>query len=106
MAAEDPRKTVLITGCSPGGIGHALALAFHAHGLRVFATARTTKQISDLTLQGIETLPLVVDNDESILSCFKDVEQLTEGRGLDYLGQYWSQMASGSDGADDEGRQQ
>ncbi|OCT50994.1 NADPH-dependent 1-acyldihydroxyacetone phosphate reductase [Cladophialophora carrionii] len=85
MAAEHHRKTVLITGCSPGGIGHALALAFHARGLRVFATARTTTQISDLSLQGIETLPLVVDDDESILSCFRDVEQLTEGRGLDYL---------------------
>lgn len=90
MATSKPseRKTVLITGCSPGGIGHALALCFHSRGLRVFATARTTKQISDLADQGIETLPLIVDNDESILSCFKTVEQLTEGRGLDFLGTF------------------
>jgi len=85
MAGNDERKSVLITGCSPGGIGHALARAFHARGLRVFATARTTKQIDDLAEQGIETLPLVVDNDASILSCFKSVEELTQGRGLDYL---------------------
>ncbi|EXJ58039.1 oxidoreductase [Cladophialophora yegresii CBS 114405] len=86
MAPNDRRKTVLITGCSPGGIGHALARAFHARGLRVFATARTTQQINDLSLvQGIETLPLVVDDDESILSCYAQVEQLTEARGLDYL---------------------
>ena len=88
MAAKDERKTVLITGCSPGGIGHALALSFHARGLRVFATARTARQISDLVEKGIETLPLVVDNDESILSSFRTIESLTEGRGLDYLGKF------------------
>ena len=87
MASTDERKTVLITGCSPGGIGHALAVVFHARGLRVFATARTTKQIESLAEQGIETLALVVDDDESILSCVKAVEELTEGRGLDYLGE-------------------
>ncbi|KIW32913.1 uncharacterized protein PV07_04426 [Cladophialophora immunda] len=85
MAATDHRKSVLITGCSQGGIGHALALAFHARGLRVFATARTTGQIVDLAEKGIETLSLVVDDDDSILSCFRSVEQLTDGRGLDYL---------------------
>ncbi|KAH0831651.1 hypothetical protein AYO21_01850 [Fonsecaea monophora] len=85
MATTDHRKSVLITGCSPGGIGHALALAFHTRGLRVFATARTTGQIIDLSEKGIETLPLVVDDDSSILSCFKSVEELTDGRGLDYL---------------------
>ncbi|EXJ69084.1 oxidoreductase [Cladophialophora psammophila CBS 110553] len=85
MATTDHRKSVLITGCSPGGIGHALALAFHARGLRVFATARTTGRIEDLSQKGIETLALVVDDDVSILTCFKTVEQLTHGHGLDYL---------------------
>ena len=78
---------MLITGCSPGGIGHALALCFHARGLRVLATARTTKQINDLAEKGLETLALVVDDDESILSCARAVDRLTEDRGLDYLGE-------------------
>jgi short-subunit dehydrogenase involved in D-alanine esterification of teichoic acids len=28
----DERKTVLITGCAPGGIGHSLATNFHEAG--------------------------------------------------------------------------
>ena len=88
MAALDNRKTVLITGCSPGGIGYSLALAFHAKGLRVFATARSTEQLRSLTEKRIEALPLVVDNDDSILSCKTAIESLTQGRGLDYLGQH------------------
>ncbi|KAN0091816.1 hypothetical protein V8E51_017663 [Hyaloscypha variabilis] len=55
MVAES--KSVLITGCSPGGIGHAIALEFRSKGswvllenrneltpyagFRVFATARS-----------------------------------------------------------------
>ncbi|KAI0852016.1 hypothetical protein F5Y00DRAFT_258973 [Daldinia vernicosa] len=34
------RKTVLVTGCSEGGIGHALVDEFQSRGLHVFATAR------------------------------------------------------------------
>ncbi|KAL2443867.1 Short-chain dehydrogenase virD [Exophiala dermatitidis] len=85
MTSTDTRKTVLITGCAPGGIGHALSLAFHSKGLRVFATARSTSQLTSLSGKGIETLSLVVDDDESILSCVATVEKLTGGRGLDYL---------------------
>ncbi|KIW19804.1 hypothetical protein PV08_00379 [Exophiala spinifera] len=85
MTEVDDRKTVLITGCAPGGIGHSLALEFHARGLRVLATARKTEQLTSLSEKGIETLSLVVDNDESIVSCREAVERLTKGRGLDYL---------------------
>ncbi|KIW55738.1 hypothetical protein PV05_04467 [Exophiala xenobiotica] len=85
MTTVDVRKTVLVTGCAPGGIGHALAIAFHARGLRVFATARRTEQLASLSANGIETLSLVVDDDDSILACKATVEKLTNGRGLDYL---------------------
>lgn len=87
MTTVDDRKTVLITGCAPGGIGHALAITFHARGLRVIATARRTEQLSSLSEKDIETLSLVVDNDDSILECKATIEKLTNGRGLDYLGE-------------------
>ncbi|RHZ43618.1 uncharacterized protein CDV56_102298 [Aspergillus thermomutatus] len=71
-AARDNRKSVLITGCSPGGIGNSLAREFHRNGLRVFATARDAKKIDDLAALGIETLDLVVDDEESVKSCYSE----------------------------------
>ncbi|KAL5356218.1 short chain dehydrogenase/reductase [Aspergillus floccosus] len=83
--AEDKRKAVLITGCSPGGIGNALAREFHRQGLRVFATARDAKTIEDLATVGIETLSLVVDDKESVQRCYEEVVKLLGDKGLDYL---------------------
>ncbi|KAK6839365.1 Short-chain dehydrogenase/reductase SDR [Apiospora arundinis] len=40
--------TVLITGCSDGGLGSALALAFHDAGFHVYATARDGAKMGDL----------------------------------------------------------
>ncbi|KAL8670143.1 MAG: hypothetical protein Q9168_005308 [Polycauliona sp. 1 TL-2023] len=80
----DSRKAVLITGCSPGGIGHALAQEFHVRGLRVFATARSTEAVQDLADVGIETLALEVTSEESINACKEEVIRRTGGR-LDYL---------------------
>ncbi|KZF22785.1 NAD(P)-binding protein [Xylona heveae TC161] len=80
----DQRKTVLITGCSPGGIGNSFAREFHAKGLRVFATARSRSVLADLEALGIETLDLEVDNEESVTKARREVERLTGG-GLDVL---------------------
>ncbi|KAF2210904.1 hypothetical protein CERZMDRAFT_44391 [Cercospora zeae-maydis SCOH1-5] len=77
-------KSVLITGCSKGGIGHALAREFKKHGLRVFATARKAETISDLADQGVETLSLEATDQDSINALRREVESRTEGR-LDFL---------------------
>lgn len=42
------RKVVLITGCSGGGIGFELCLAFHAQNYKVFATARDLQKLEGL----------------------------------------------------------
>lgn len=80
----ESRKTVLITGCSPGGIGNALAREFHSQGLQVFATARTAEAIKDLADLGIITLSLEVTSEDSINVCKAEVLERTGG-GLDYL---------------------
>lgn len=78
------QKTVLITGCSPGGIGHSLALEFKSKNFRVFATARKAEGLSELAAQGIETLSLEVTSLESIQALCKEIASRTGGK-LDYL---------------------
>jgi len=58
-------KTVLITGCS-SGIGEALALEFHKRGHRVIATARRIDSLQALSVRGLRTLALDVDDAQSI----------------------------------------
>lgn len=77
-------KSVLITGCTPGGIGHSLAQEFKSKGLRVFATARKAESISALEDQGIETLSLEVSNPTSINALKDEIQSRTDGK-LDIL---------------------
>jgi NADP-dependent 3-hydroxy acid dehydrogenase YdfG len=42
------KRTVLITGCTDGGIGSALAQEFNKHGYKVFASARRMEAMSAL----------------------------------------------------------
>lgn len=63
------KRTVLITGCSDGGLGSALAIALHKAGLHVYATARNPSKMTELTSLGIETLTLDVQSDSSIAAC-------------------------------------
>ncbi|KAI0048478.1 NAD-P-binding protein [Auriscalpium vulgare] len=78
--STDDRKSVLITGCSAGGIGHALATEFHAKGLRVFATSRTLMSMQDLADMGIETLALDVTDANAIQDVRNRVSVLTGGK--------------------------
>ena len=70
------KKTVLITGCSEGGMGAALAVAFQEAGLRVYATARDPSKMASLERAGIETLTLDVMSAESIAACVAKVLSL------------------------------
>ena len=74
------RKSVLITGCSEGGIGHALAKSFQKHGFHVFATARTPAKMSALeNIAGITLLPLDVTSTPSIAYAVSEVQAQTGG---------------------------
>lgn len=78
-------KSVLITGCSDGGIGSALALTFASHGLLVFAGARQTSKMSALSnLPNVRLLELDILKSEDITRTVAVVKKEAGGR-LDYL---------------------
>jgi 1-acylglycerone phosphate reductase len=79
MAISQASKTVLITGCSDGGLGAALATEYHKAGYRVFATARTPSKMAALKASGIETLTLDVLSESSLSACVSEVQKLTGG---------------------------
>ena len=77
-------QTVFITGCSPGGIGNALAREYHARGCHVIASARRPDALTDLAALGIDTLLLDVDSEASVAQAVADVTAITKGQ-LDVL---------------------
>ncbi|KAJ6437643.1 oxidoreductase, short-chain dehydrogenase/reductase family [Purpureocillium lavendulum] len=78
-------KTILITGCSMGGIGDALAQSLAGQGHHVFVTARDTSRISPelRSLFNVSILTLDVSSAVSIADAAEAVRQT--GRGLDVL---------------------
>jgi len=79
-------KTVLITGCSNGGIGSALAMAFQKTGHRIFAGIRNPAKASDITsLPNVTILPLDVTSKDSIQKAVDTINAETDERGLDIL---------------------
>jgi 1-acylglycerone phosphate reductase len=81
------KRTVLITGCSDGGLGAALAIAFHKAGLHVYATARNPSKMTQLVSLGIETFTLDVLSDSSIAACvskLSDLDILANNAGATY----------------------
>jgi NAD(P)-dependent dehydrogenase (short-subunit alcohol dehydrogenase family) len=71
-------KVVFITGCS-SGIGAAMAQEFHRRGHIVYATARKADALMSLASEGLRTLTLDVNNDESIAAAISAVDR-GEGR--------------------------
>ncbi|KAJ6526745.1 hypothetical protein B0H19DRAFT_1214742 [Mycena capillaripes] len=78
------KKTVLITGCTDGGIGAALAKEFHSQGCRVFATSRRLETMSASSAPGIETLALDVTEISAIKKTRDEISTRTGGK-LDIL---------------------
>lgn len=76
-------KSVLITGCSEGGIGSSLAEAFLERGLHVFATARDVSKMSHLKKENVTLLALDVTNPSQISAVLDAVKK--HGNTLDYL---------------------
>ncbi|ETS86941.1 hypothetical protein PFICI_00769 [Pestalotiopsis fici W106-1] len=78
------KEGVLITGCSDGGIGSALALEFQRRGYHVFATARNPSKMSRLNgLSGVTTLALDVVKPDDMKTAVAAVEG--SGTTLKYL---------------------
>ncbi|PVI05931.1 NAD(P)-binding protein [Periconia macrospinosa] len=83
MATPKPQKYVLITGCTPGGIGHYLALEFASKGFNVLATVRDpSKYTAPHSL--ITYLPLELTSPSSMATLFSTVSDITSGK-LDIL---------------------
>lgn len=78
-------KTILITGCSAGGIGAALAHTIASQGHNVYATARNTSKIpTELSkLANVTIVQLDVTSTSSITEAAKAVA--ADGKGLDVL---------------------
>ncbi|KAK2779329.1 hypothetical protein FQN52_002498, partial [Onygenales sp. PD_12] len=78
-------KTVLVTGCSKGGLGATMAKVYASKGFRVFATLRNKSKTGDLTeIDGIEIVELEVTSTESIRQCADSIAKRTGGS-LDIL---------------------
>ncbi|KAL1878229.1 hypothetical protein Daus18300_002146 [Diaporthe australafricana] len=78
-------KSILVTGCSAGGIGDALALALALQGHHVFATARNPAKVPETlsSLSKVTVLKLDVSSAESVTEAAKAVAE--SGQGLDVL---------------------
>jgi 1-acylglycerone phosphate reductase len=84
MPANAAPKSVLITGCSEGGIGHTLALEWKSRGYRVFATARTLASMTTLEQAGIECFEMDVTVLDTMKAVKEQVAEKTSGK-LDIL---------------------
>lgn len=66
---------VLVTGCSEGGIGHALCVEFISAGCTVFATARNVEKMKGLESLGAHLLSLDVTSADAVRAVVDEVIQ-------------------------------
>ncbi|WP_047249576.1 SDR family oxidoreductase [Chromobacterium subtsugae] len=80
---SDIQPSILITGCS-SGIGYHSAKVLSQRGWRVFASCRRPEDAMRLREEGLECLPLDVDDPASIQAALAEVLERSGGR-LDAL---------------------
>ena len=68
----DRRHAVLVTGCS-SGIGRHVAERLRARGYRVLATARAVADLERLQGDGLDAIPLDLDDPESVSNAAAEV---------------------------------
>jgi hypothetical protein len=87
VVLEMALESVLITGCSAGGIGSAIAIEFQNQGLNVFATARDVRKLAHLIdLANVTILSLDVTSKQSVDAAVEAVKKSKMGGGkLKYL---------------------
>ena len=73
------QKTILITGAS-AGIGYDTAIVMRALGWRVFATARSPRDVQRLESEGFESLLLDAADSGSIQAAFAELSEYTADR--------------------------
>ncbi|KAI1353512.1 putative short-chain dehydrogenase/reductase [Xylaria sp. FL0043] len=72
------KKTVLITGCSDGGLGAAMAKVLREKDYHVFATLRNISKAGALRdLSDVDILELDVSSTDSIAQCAEEVKRRT-----------------------------
>ncbi|KAJ5109442.1 hypothetical protein N7456_006117 [Penicillium angulare] len=86
MTSTPTPKSCLVTGCSSGGVGAALAEAFTKKGYHVFATARSPSKVPQSLhdASNVTVLALDVASSESIAAAAEAVKSHTGGT-LDVL---------------------
>ncbi|KAF2005182.1 NAD(P)-binding protein [Amniculicola lignicola CBS 123094] len=82
--APEIKKYALITGCTPGGIGHFLSLEFARKGYTVLSTVRNPDKYNPPPHPSITYLPLELTATESIAALKDTVAGITNGH-LDIL---------------------
>ena len=83
-------RSVLITGCSTGGIGHATAGQLAARGYNVFATVRNASRVGDLaSTDNVTVLELDVREQASVdaaLAQAGEIDVLVNNAGFEVWG--------------------